>query len=78
MALAESLQADLVLIDEREGFRAAMRRGLRATGTLGVLDLAAERGLVDFTTAISDLERTSFRLPAALLKILVAKHKNRG
>jgi len=31
-ALAESLHADLLLIDEREGFRVAVRRGIRATG----------------------------------------------
>lgn len=74
IALAEALHADLLLIDERDGFRIAMRRGLRATGTLGVLDLAAERGLVDFAAAITALELTSFRLPAALLKILLAKH----
>ena len=41
IALVESLDADLLLIDEREGFRVAMRRGFQATGTLGVLDLAA-------------------------------------
>ena len=76
IALAESLHADLVLIDEREGFRVAIRRGLQATGTLGVLDLAAERGLIDFGTTISALERTSFRLPTALLKGLLGKQKS--
>lgn len=35
IALAESLRADMLLIDERNGFRAAIRRGLRVTGTLG-------------------------------------------
>jgi hypothetical protein len=39
------LSGDLLLIDDRAGVRAAKRRGLRVTGTLGVLDLAAERGL---------------------------------
>jgi len=76
IALAESIGADLVLIDEREGFRVARRRGLSATGTLGVLDLAAERGLIDFGIAIGELERTSFRLPAGLVKSLLAKHKS--
>lgn len=33
IALAESIGADLVLIDEREGFRVARRRGLSVTGT---------------------------------------------
>ena len=55
------MRADLLLIDERAGFRVAQGRGLRATGTLGVLDLAAERGLIDFAEAIRQLEPTGFR-----------------
>lgn len=74
IALAESLQADLLLIDERDGYRAAKRRGLRVTGTLGLLDLAAERGLIKFAAAIHELERTSFRIPTALLSTLPTKH----
>jgi len=75
IALAESLQADLLLIDEREGFHAAKKKGLRVTGTLGLLDLAAERGLVDFADAIRKLENTSFRRPDAIVKNLLAKYK---
>jgi predicted nucleic acid-binding protein len=56
IALAESLHAELLLMDEREGSRVARDRGLRVTGTLGLLDLAAERGLVDFYQAIKELE----------------------
>ena len=44
------------------------------TGTLGVLDLAAGRGLVDFGLAIKKLERTNFRRPEALLDVLLKKH----
>jgi predicted nucleic acid-binding protein len=77
IALAESLRSDVLLIDEREGFRVAPRKGLRVTGTLGLLDLAAERGLVDFTQAIRELERTSFRRPDALLEGLLEKHARR-
>jgi len=75
IALAESLHADLLLLDERAGVRVAQRKGLRVTGTLGVLDLAAERGLVDFRQAIRSLENTTFRRPRALLEALLAKHK---
>jgi predicted nucleic acid-binding protein len=78
IALAESLHADLLLIDERRGVRAAERRGLRVTGTLGVLDLAAERGLLDFVQAIRLLEGTTFRRPTALLETLLLKHKGSG
>jgi len=44
IALAGSMGADLLLIDDRRGVRAAKQQGLRVTGTLGILDLAAERG----------------------------------
>jgi predicted nucleic acid-binding protein len=43
--LAASLHADLILMDDRRGVKAAERKGLVVTGTLGVLDLAAQRGL---------------------------------
>jgi predicted nucleic acid-binding protein len=75
IALAESLHADLLLIDERNGVRVARRRGLRVTGTLGVLDLAAERGLLDFAVAIDKLERTTFRRPESVLEALLKKHR---
>jgi predicted nucleic acid-binding protein len=76
ISLALSIQADLVLIDERAGVQVARTSGLRVTGTLGILDLAAERGLIVFADAISELERTSFRRPTAVLNALLAKHQN--
>lgn len=76
LALAISLHADLVLIDERAGFQVARQLGLDATGTLGVLDRAADRGLVDFAAAIRALEQTSFRRPAMILRALLAKHRS--
>jgi predicted nucleic acid-binding protein len=41
IALAAELDADLLLIDERDGTAEAKRLGLNVTGTLGVLDMAA-------------------------------------
>ncbi len=64
------------MTDERAGFRVAEQSGLQVTGTLGVLDLAADRGLVDFAAAILALEQTSFRRPGALLRVLLAKHES--
>jgi predicted nucleic acid-binding protein len=73
--LAVAVQADLVLMDDRKGVNVAERKGLRVTGTLGVLDLAAERGMVDFAEAVRKLEETSFRRPDQLLRMLLAKHQ---
>lgn len=75
IALATSLGADLLLLDDRRGAVAAERAGLRITGTLGVLDIAAEKGLVNFTEAILRLEATSFRRPVELMNALLGKHE---
>jgi len=72
--MEKRFHADLLLIDERDGFRVARKRGLRVTGTLGLLDLAADRGLVDFAEAIRKLQLTSFRRPQTLLDELLKKH----
>ena len=77
--LAASLHADLLLMDDRKGVHAAQRKGLRVTGTLGVLDLAAQRGLAEFAQAVDQLRRTNFRVRPALLDALLEKHKeNKG
>ena len=73
--LACALNADLVLMDDRKGVYAAERKGLVVTGTLGVLDIAAERGLIEFTAAVRELETTTFRRPVELLEMLLRKHK---
>jgi predicted nucleic acid-binding protein len=73
--LAVSLDADLLLVDDRKAVSAAAGKGLRVTGTLGILDRAAEQGLVDFEQAIQKLARTNFRRPASLLAALLEKHR---
>jgi predicted nucleic acid-binding protein len=70
--LALHLKADLVIMDEREGVEEARRLGLIVTGTLGVLDRAAERGLIDLALAIARLRQTNFRIDPALLDRLLA------
>jgi predicted nucleic acid-binding protein len=65
--LAEERQADLLLIDERKGRLEANRRGLRTTGTLGVLLSAGELKLIDPVEAYRRLlTETTFRTSAAL------------
>jgi len=75
--LAVSLHADLLLMDDRKGVNAARRAGLRVTGTLGILDLAAQRGMADFAQAVEQLRRTNFRVPHALLDALLEKHREK-
>jgi predicted nucleic acid-binding protein len=78
IALGLSLKADLILVDDRKGAVAALNKGFEVTGTLGVLDLAAERGMVDLVDAFDRLKRTNFRYRPGLLDVLLKKHGNRG
>lgn len=73
IVLAESVDDGLVLLDERKARGIARQRGLAVTGTLGVLDLAAARGLVDLADAVERLARTNFRGSPRLLRSLLNK-----
>lgn len=78
IALARSVGAALLLIDDRTGVAAARAHGLEATGTLGVLELAAIGGLIDLPTALTRLKATNFRYRPQLLEALLARHLGRG
>ena len=75
IALALAVDADAVLMDDRAGVRAALAKGLAVLGTIGVLDRAARRSLVDLETAFTRLRATNFRYPAALLETLLEEHR---
>lgn len=62
ITLAEAFAECLVLLDEAKARRTAIQRGLRVVGTLGLLDHAAARGLIDLQETLERLRQTSFRL----------------
>ena len=64
--LAAEAGVDTVLMDEMSGRREAMRRRLHVVGTLGVLEQAAEKGLLNFRDALERLGQTNFRLSGAV------------
>jgi predicted nucleic acid-binding protein len=79
------MKADLILLDEARGRRAASEHfGLPVTGTLGVLDRAARIRLIDPKEVVEELRKTSFRAAPKLYKILLGpatkpattRHKN--
>ena len=78
LALGLSLEADLMLIDERKAAAAAARhKGLPFTGTLGILILAAQRQWLDLDDAFARLRRTNFHCSEKLLLTLLARHGKR-
>jgi len=75
--LALHLKADLLLMDDREGVEEARRLSLTVTGTLGVLDRAAERGLIELAAVFARLRQTNFRIDPSLLDRLLAADSKR-
>jgi predicted nucleic acid-binding protein len=75
--LAQSVGAQLLLIDDRAGDLAARARGLETTGTVGVLLRAAQLDLVDLATAFTRLRSTNFRYRPELLDALLAQREAR-
>lgn len=75
IALALEVQADLILLDERDGRSAAERAGLRVTGVLGVLLRAKESGQIESIGRELDALRTRARFfvsPALTASVLKA------
>jgi predicted nucleic acid-binding protein len=72
--LATKIGVDALLMDDSKARLAAERFNLRVFGTLGVLDAAAARGLVDLPAAVEKLKRTSFRTKPGLLDSLLQRH----
>jgi predicted nucleic acid-binding protein len=64
--LALEAGVDTLLMDESEGRREAIRRHLHVTGTVAVLEKAAQRGWIDFRATLQKLEQTNFRLSASI------------
>ncbi len=73
IVLAESIDADLLLIDDSQGRAEARRRNLRITGTLGVLRAAAMRELIDVPEVIANLRATSFYFDEDLIRTTFAE-----
>lgn len=67
IALALELHADLLLMDDRRGVKAARGRGIEVTGTLGVLARAGQLGIIDLREAFERLKQTSFRYHQEIL-----------
>ena len=66
IALARSVNASLLLIDDQLAHEYATKERLRVTRTLGVLRDAALHGIVDLRVAFSKLSQTNFRAPSHL------------
>jgi predicted nucleic acid-binding protein len=77
IALAEELNAAGIIIDEKEGRKIAIERGLTVTGLLGVLRDASSRNLINLEATLNDLEKTAFRVSPILVRELIEQERKR-
>jgi len=74
--LAQELSADLLLVDDKQARQAALHLHLSITGTIGVLDQAARRNLIDLRNVIDALQKTNFHISEDLIRELLKANQN--
>ncbi len=77
ISLAQEIHAAAILIDDRAGRRAAIQCGLAVVGTIGLLELAAARDLIDLPAVIAKLRLTNVRLDPELMRAALLRDQNR-
>lgn len=71
--LAAGIAADLIVMDDRAGVAFARGLDFMVTGTLGVLDSAAQRGFIDLAEVFTRLKATTFHYRQGLLDAYLAQ-----
>ena len=74
--LAQDIEADLIILDEKAARQIAKEQGLQVTGLVGIIDEAATRGMVNLLDAVERIRQTNFRISPILLKTLLDRHFN--
>jgi predicted nucleic acid-binding protein len=77
ICLAQEIKADAVLMDDRAGRNAAIHCGLAVVGTIGLLEQAAARGLIELPQAMERLRGTNARLDAELIHAALTRDQVR-
>lgn len=72
IALAESLNADLLIADDLAARKAAQQLGIPIVGLLGILITAVRRQWIDFPTVLNQLlDETNFRASPKLIQYVL-------
>lgn len=67
IVIAKKAKADFVLLDDREAREIAVSESIPVIGTVGILESAAAKGLVELGVSFDRLLRTNFRISKAYL-----------
>lgn len=71
--LADEMNSDVLLMDERKGRQAAKKLGIRITGTIGILTQAFDEGILtkeDVERCIERLKESGIRISEKLYQRL--------
>jgi len=71
--LAQELGVSELILDDMDGRKEAERRHIHFVGTIGVLQAASKRGLVNLKDALTRLRATNFYIAQALIDRLLAE-----
>jgi predicted nucleic acid-binding protein len=74
ISLAMEVKADFLLIDETLGRKVAAQNRVAVKGTLGILEEAAHRGLVDLSEAVQKLRATGIFLSNEVVEGALKRH----
>jgi predicted nucleic acid-binding protein len=77
ICLAQEIKAAAVLMDDRAGRNAAIQCGLAVIGTIGVLEQASTRGLLDLPQVMERLRQTNARLNPDLVHAALERDRAR-
>jgi predicted nucleic acid-binding protein len=77
ICLAREIKAAAVLMDDRAGRSAAIHCGVAVIGTIGLLEQAAARGLLELPQVMERLQQTNARLDPGLIHAALERDKAR-
>ena len=75
--LMHEQRASVLVTDDRHAYKAALARGIPVTRTLRILEIAAERGLLDLPTIVIRLQAAGFYTPADVVEEMLARDAER-
>lgn len=74
IALSDEQSANLLIIDERKGRKAAQKLGLKITGTIGILIQALDNNLIsksEILSCVEKLKSSDLRIGEQLVNLVI-------